>query len=185
QNALNITWKKIRELSAGQFTPDNHTPITGTTDKIPIYRARLSNDLRIIYQIDLIPDSSSTYDHQVVKILVIDARAHIDYGFWPHVSSLLCHRPSRDPYRERCLYRLSKSSESDYNILPVKFLHDVTLFTHDPAPLSILSNAVEIKYAEEANAIIGLERYLPASKALYNSIIANVELNLPFVLECV
>ncbi|CAE6509994.1 unnamed protein product [Rhizoctonia solani] len=60
QNALDITWKKIRELSAGQFTPDNHTPITGTTDKIPIYRARLSNDLRIIYQIDLIPDSSST-----------------------------------------------------------------------------------------------------------------------------
>ncbi|KAG8760604.1 hypothetical protein FRC11_000178, partial [Ceratobasidium sp. 423] len=34
-----------------------------------------------------------------------------------------------------------------------------------------------------ANAMIGLERYLPASKALYNSIIANIELNFPFILD--
>ncbi|KAG8681292.1 hypothetical protein FRC11_001300, partial [Ceratobasidium sp. 423] len=60
QNALEITWKKLRELSAGQFTPDNHRPIIGTMDMIPIYRARLSNDLRIIYQIDLAADPSNT-----------------------------------------------------------------------------------------------------------------------------
>ncbi|KDN35987.1 hypothetical protein RSAG8_11138, partial [Rhizoctonia solani AG-8 WAC10335] len=192
QNALEITWKKIRELSAGQFTPDNHTPIIGTTDKIPIYRARLSNDLRIIYQIDLVPDSSSTYDHQVVKVLVIDSRAQIDYGFWSHVSSILCHRPNQNEYRQRCLSRLPKSSENNYDILPTKFLHNDELFIHDPPPLSVLSNATEAKYVDEVRKDFGymigfvkrsLERYLPASKALYNSIIANVELNLPFVLD--
>jgi hypothetical protein len=48
-----------RELSSGQFTSDNHTPIIGSTSHIPIYRAKLSNDLRIIYQIDVVTESSN------------------------------------------------------------------------------------------------------------------------------
>ncbi|KEP48194.1 UvrD/REP helicase amino-terminal domain protein [Rhizoctonia solani 123E] len=183
QNALEITWKKIRELSAGQFTSDNHAPIIGTTESIPIYRARLSNDLRIIYQIDLIPDSLSTYDHQVVKILFIGSRAKINYGFWSHVSSILCHRSNQNSYRERCLSRLQESPENSSHILPLKFPHDNKFFIHDPLPLSVLGSATEAKDLDEANAIIGLERFLPASKAVYNSIIANVELDFPFVLD--
>ncbi|CAE6450568.1 unnamed protein product [Rhizoctonia solani] len=183
QNALEITWKKIRELSAGQFTSDNHAPIIGTTERIPIYRARLSNDLRIIYQIDLVPDSSSTYDHQVVKILFIGSRAKINYGFWSHVSAIVCHRSNQNSYRERCLSRLQESPENSYHLLPLKFPHDDKFFTHDPTPLSVLDSATEAKDLDEAYAIIGLERYLPASKALYNSIIANVELNFPFILD--
>ncbi|CAE6450213.1 unnamed protein product [Rhizoctonia solani] len=183
QNALEITWKKIRELSAGQFSPDNHAPIIGTAENIPIFQARLSNDLRIVYQIDLIPDSSSTYDHQVVKILFIGSRAKVNYGFWSHVSSVLCHRPSQKIYRERCLSRLQGSTSNNSHVLPLKFIHDDEVFVRDSAPAPIHSHVTEANELDEAYAIIGLERYLPASKALYNSIIANIELNLPFVLD--
>ncbi|KAG9074760.1 hypothetical protein FS749_013653 [Ceratobasidium sp. UAMH 11750] len=64
RNSFEIVWKKIRELSSGQFTPDNHKVIIGTPPHIPIYRARLSNDLRIIYHVDVVPDKAKEFDHQ-------------------------------------------------------------------------------------------------------------------------
>ncbi|CAE6539337.1 unnamed protein product, partial [Rhizoctonia solani] len=56
KNTFDIVRKKLRELSHGQFTTDNYLPVRGSTQYIPIYRARLSNDLRIIYRIDLESD---------------------------------------------------------------------------------------------------------------------------------
>ncbi|KAH7320369.1 hypothetical protein B0J17DRAFT_298565 [Rhizoctonia solani] len=88
KKTLGITWTKIDELRAGQFTEDNYRVIRGTTGAIPIYRARMSADLRIIYQIDIAPERSLKYDHQVIKILYVDSRAHIDYNFWRHQTVL-------------------------------------------------------------------------------------------------
>ncbi|CUA75351.1 TPR and ankyrin repeat-containing protein 1 [Rhizoctonia solani] len=110
KKVLDIVWTKIEELHSGQFTHDNHSPIKDTTDTIPIYRARLSADLRIIYQIDLAPEPSLKYDHQ-------------------------------DNYDEK---------SKDQN---------------------------------KSGATAGFERYFPVNKALYNSILANVEINLPIVLD--
>ncbi|KAG9099396.1 hypothetical protein FS749_001368 [Ceratobasidium sp. UAMH 11750] len=56
QKTLDLVRKKFQELSSGQFTTDNYLAIRGTAENIPIYRARLGNDLRIIYQIDLVAD---------------------------------------------------------------------------------------------------------------------------------
>ena len=53
----------------------------------------------------------------------------------------------------RCLFRLAKSSENNYDILPVKFPHDAELFIHDPPPLSVLSSATEAKYVDEVREI--------------------------------
>ncbi|KAG9098526.1 hypothetical protein FRC06_006286 [Ceratobasidium sp. 370] len=64
RSSLDIVWKKVKELSAGQFTVDNCAAIIGTIPKIPIYRARLSNDLRIIYHVDVVSDKAEEYDHQ-------------------------------------------------------------------------------------------------------------------------
>ncbi|KAG9121879.1 hypothetical protein FRC07_001976, partial [Ceratobasidium sp. 392] len=58
---LDIVWKKIKELSSAQFTPDNYTAFIGTVPNIPIYRARLSSDLRIIYFIDVVPDKAKAH----------------------------------------------------------------------------------------------------------------------------
>lgn len=49
----------FREISHGQFTTDNHLPVRGSNEYIPLYRARLSNDLRIIYLIDLMADGQN------------------------------------------------------------------------------------------------------------------------------
>ncbi|KAG9097776.1 hypothetical protein FRC06_007202 [Ceratobasidium sp. 370] len=101
RSSLDIVWKKVKELSSGQFTPDNHTAIIGTTPKIPIYRVRLSNDLRMIYHVDLVPDKGKEFDHQA-------------YLYRKYQSS---------EYRDRCMYRLPMTSSENNVYLPSKFPH--------------------------------------------------------------
>ncbi|CUA70034.1 TPR and ankyrin repeat-containing protein 1 [Rhizoctonia solani] len=131
KKVLDIVWTKIEELHSGQFTQDNHSPIRDTTDNIPIYRARLSADLRIIYQIDLAPEPSLKFDHQ-------------------------------DNYDEK---------SKDQNKVRV-FL----LMPSNISPPFYDDNL-------QSGATAGFERYFPVNKALYNSILANVEVNLPIVLD--
>ncbi|KAG9078420.1 hypothetical protein FRC06_008372 [Ceratobasidium sp. 370] len=59
QKVLDIVQKKIKELSNGTFTFENHRMITGTAEYIPIYRARLASDLRILYQVDIESETSN------------------------------------------------------------------------------------------------------------------------------
>ncbi|EUC55350.1 UvrD-like helicase carboxy-terminal domain protein, putative [Rhizoctonia solani AG-3 Rhs1AP] len=181
KNMLDITWTKIEELHSGQFTEDNHTAIIGTTDWIPIYRARVSGDLRIIYQIDISPEPSLKYDHQVIKVLYVDSRAQIDYGFWVQVSKSLYQRAYRDEYRDRCIFRIQKSHTNSFVYLPAKYSHDDRMFTHEPVYLLDNHNGTEDR--NKACIPVRLERFFPVNKALYNSILANVELNLPIVLD--
>ncbi|CAE6383945.1 unnamed protein product [Rhizoctonia solani] len=200
KNMLDITWTKIEELHSGQFTEDNHTAIIGTTDWIPIYRARVSGDLRIIYQIDISPEPSLKYDHQVIKVLYVDSRAQIDYGFWVQVSKSLYQRAYRDEYRDRCIFRIQKTHKNSFVYLPAKYSHDDRMFTHEPVylldnhngtedrnkaciPVRYNLNPMALRYVQQVAAASGLERFFPVNKALYNSILANVELNLPIVLD--
>jgi len=56
-----IVIKKIKELSNGQFSDDNHKRLNGHDTEIPIYEAKMTRDSRLIYQIDCIPE----YDTEV------------------------------------------------------------------------------------------------------------------------
>ncbi|KAG8755796.1 hypothetical protein FRC11_005787, partial [Ceratobasidium sp. 423] len=146
RNSLDIVWEKIRELSHGKFIPENHNAINGTTTKIPIYVARLDNDLRMIYHIDVVSDKMKEFDHQVVKILRIDSRAHIDYDLWLRVSSYL-FREWDSEYRRR----------NDI-CLPYKFPHNARA-----------SNSIQPEDAEESQ----VDEYVAATKSLYNSVVGD------------
>ncbi|KAG8778469.1 hypothetical protein FRC12_024973 [Ceratobasidium sp. 428] len=184
KNSLDIVWKKIKELSAGQFTPDNHTAVIGTMPKIPVYRARMSNDLRIIYHVDVVSDKAQEFDHQgksssssrfriisptvtvqkVIKILRIEARAHVDYGFWTRVSSHLYRRYQPGEYRERCMFRLPKTSSENNEYLPSKFPHAMHVSDAFPTGDEIDNEEDEVIIA------LGSEGYVPVTKSLFDSL---------------
>ncbi|KAG8736059.1 hypothetical protein FRC10_009733 [Ceratobasidium sp. 414] len=86
---------------------------------IPIYRAKVPNDLRIIYQISVEPDTRNEYDRQVIKILRIESRAHVDYQFWVKVSRHWATKGSE--YRRRCKHRFLVGDGSRLEALPAKF----------------------------------------------------------------
>ncbi|KAG9082124.1 hypothetical protein FRC06_005206 [Ceratobasidium sp. 370] len=177
QKALGIVHSKIKELSSGQFTRDNHRPVIGSTEYIPIYRAKVPNELRIIYQISVEPDTQNEasedyyygYDRQVIKILRIESRAHVDYQFWVKVSR---HFATKGPeYQRRCQHRFLVGAGSGLVALPAKFPAGV----YQDAEFQEL---IEYEYPEggedtsddqeELQNTVGLERYVPFSKALYN-----------------
>ncbi|CAE6446890.1 unnamed protein product [Rhizoctonia solani] len=163
KSVVDVVRTKIYELRDGQFTMDNYSAIIGTADAIPIYRARMSNDLRIIYQVDIVPERS-------------------------------LQRPFGGEYKDRCIFRLPKDTTNSFIYLPAKYPHDDAMFTTEPVYLP--DNYYEgsedqtkgradphalgaVKAASEA----GYERYIPVNKALYNSVRANVEVNLPILLD--
>ncbi|ELU40337.1 glycosyl hydrolases family 39 domain-containing protein [Rhizoctonia solani AG-1 IA] len=110
QKALEIVHKRIRELSTGKFSDDSHRPIIGTLQHVPMFRAKVSLDLRIIYQIDVLPDPTGT------------SRAQIDYQFWAKVSVQL--QKVNSNYRKRCQYRLASKNPSDDKQRPAMFPHE-------------------------------------------------------------
>ncbi|EUC55290.1 glycosyl hydrolase family 39 domain protein [Rhizoctonia solani AG-3 Rhs1AP] len=184
QKALEIVHKKIRDLSSGNFSDENHRPIIGTLQHVPLFRARAPLDLRIIYQIDVLPDSGGNYDHQVIKIFQIESRARVDYGFWAKVSVRL--QRTNPKYRSRSQYRrvLKNATQNggDHRQYPAMFPHEDYGFTISNEESGFLLDGLTDEEQEQIQEIT-MDRFAPFNKALYNSVVADLEMVLPMVLD--
>ncbi|CAE6528478.1 unnamed protein product [Rhizoctonia solani] len=180
QKALEIVHKKIRELSMGHFSSNNCRPIVGTLQYVPMFRAKASLDLRIIYQIDVLPDPAAVYDHQVIKIFQIESRARVDYQFWAKASMRLQRvNPS---YQERCQYIRRVETADGERQFPVMFPHeDYGLGVSREESGFLLEGLTEVE--QEQIQRITMDRFAPFNRALYNSIAADLEVVLPMVLD--
>ncbi|KAL4065818.1 hypothetical protein V8B97DRAFT_1117898 [Scleroderma yunnanense] len=54
--------KKIRQLSRGEFLGNNYKMLHGPSYGVPIYEAEVLSNLRLVYQIDCIPDDGGQLD---------------------------------------------------------------------------------------------------------------------------
>ncbi|KAG9083001.1 hypothetical protein FRC07_014045, partial [Ceratobasidium sp. 392] len=176
QRTLDIIRKKFQELSHGQFSTDNYLAIRGTAENVPIYRARMSNDLRIIYQIDLTADPDAQFDHQVIKVFSVSSRARVSYDFWVKVPKYLVRLGIE--YQKRCTARSTLNGSGGSTYIPQQFEHRA------------YSNVfVDQNYMFEGEAdltelheTLVLEKFTPITKSLYNSILADMEAVLPMAL---
>ncbi|KAF8751908.1 hypothetical protein RHS01_08270 [Rhizoctonia solani] len=170
------------ELSTGNFSDDSHRPIIGTLQHVPMFRAKVSLDLRIIYQIDVLPDPTGTYDHQVIKIFQIESRAQIDYQFWAKVSVQL--QKVNSNYRKRCQYRLASKNPSDDKQRPAMFPHEEYGLGVSNEDSGFLLDELTAEERERVGKPYScMDRFAPLNKALYNSILADLEMVLPMVLD--
>ncbi|KAF7319780.1 UvrD-like helicase ATP-binding domain-containing protein [Mycena kentingensis (nom. inval.)] len=55
RKVFKIVLKKIQELSNGHFSPDNQKRLNNRTVEIPVFEAKMTGDLRLVYQIDCVP----------------------------------------------------------------------------------------------------------------------------------
>ncbi|CAE6353708.1 unnamed protein product [Rhizoctonia solani] len=185
QNALEIVHKKIKDLSLGQFSLENYRAVLGSTPHIPLFRARVSNNLRIIYQIDLAPDPSGAFDHQVIKIFRIASRPRINYNFWVKVSVRL--KRVNPIYKMRCEYRLPVVANDKYR--PAMFPHAEYGLGISNQDSGFLLHDLTLEEREEIQEIT-MDRFAPLNKSLYNCknskvlpIAADLDMALPMVLE--
>ncbi|CAE6496666.1 unnamed protein product [Rhizoctonia solani] len=150
----------------------------GSTPHIPLYRARAANNLRIVYQIDLAPDPSGNFDHQVIKIFRIAPRARINYNFWVKISVRL--KRVNPNYKARCEYRLPAMANDKYR--PAMFPHEEYGLGISNQDSGFLLHDLTLEEREEIQAIT-MDRFVPLNKSLYNSLAADLDMALPMVLD--
>ncbi|KAJ7843035.1 hypothetical protein B0H13DRAFT_2364932 [Mycena leptocephala] len=96
--------KKMRELSNGDFSPENYSQLNGSNVEIPIYEATVSEDLRLVYQVDSVPVYGTKTEQQALKVFGIYEKAQLSRGsFWDSMGRELGKKG--EEYKERCIQR--------------------------------------------------------------------------------
>ncbi|KAI0668726.1 hypothetical protein C8Q78DRAFT_979481 [Trametes maxima] len=112
-----IIVKKIQELSRGHFSDDNHKKLTGMNIGVPIYEAKMSRDLRLVYQIHCTPQLGTNV---LIRIFGVYTHAQLDGRFWDAMSRTLeCQGVE---YKKRCTARSRMTHRRGDNVvLPCEF----------------------------------------------------------------
>jgi len=118
KRVFEIMIKKIKELSRGCFSADNQKKLNGSLD-IPIYEAKMTRDLRLVYQIDCAPEYDTDGEIQIIKIYGIYTHAQLDRRFWDSVSHQLARYGQE--YSDRCNKRKRSRQAGQETVLPCSF----------------------------------------------------------------
>lgn len=167
KRTFEIMIRKIKELSKGHFSADNQKRLNGPSTGVPIFEAKMTRDLRLVYQIDCAPDNDGDGEIQVIKIYGLYTHAQLDGRFWNSVSHQLTRHGKA--YNERCNQR-NRQAGSDV-ILPCTF------------PPREVSAPVETEYVidlpaevwEDIHSLLHLDKYVVLSQALLYSMLADLD----------
>lgn len=174
EKIFKIIVKKIKQLSKGHFSDDDHKQLNGPDAGIPIYEAKMTRDLRIVYQIDCVPDQDGKSERQVIKVYGIYTHAELG-RIWDALGSHLA-RKGRE-YRRRCIFRNRPAFSNDSMILPASFP------LAEPEP-ECSGNPLDLSDMDKdhLHSLLVLEKYVPFSQAFLHSLIANQDIQHVFIL---
>ncbi|KAJ6573853.1 hypothetical protein DFH09DRAFT_1311930 [Mycena vulgaris] len=126
RKVFTIILKKIKELSNGHFSPDNHKRLNGHQVEIPIYEAKMTGDLRLVYQIDCVPAYDAESERQAIKIFGVYTHTQIArVSFWDTMGRELGKKGKE--YKDRCIFRARPHHAGDHVFSPSIF----------PAPVEV------------------------------------------------
>ncbi|KAJ6519176.1 hypothetical protein C8R45DRAFT_1204389 [Mycena sanguinolenta] len=121
RKVFRIIIKKIKELSNGHFSPDNQKRLNGQHVDIPVYEAKMTGDLRLVYQIDCIPAAyDTTSERQAIKIFGVYTHAQIGrVSFWDTMGRELGKKGKE--YKDRCAFRKRPHHAGNHVFCPSTF----------------------------------------------------------------
>ncbi|KAG0703070.1 hypothetical protein DFH29DRAFT_918710 [Suillus ampliporus] len=169
-----IIVKKIKQLSNGHFSDDNHKRLNGPDAGIPIHEAKMTRDLRLVYQIDCVPDHDGKFERQVIKVYGIYTHAQLG-RIWDALGSHLA-RKGRE-YRRRVIFRNRPARSNDSVILPASFPPAEPEPECSASPLDLSD-----KDMDHLHSLLVLEKYVTFSQAFLHSLIANQDVQHVFML---
>ncbi|KAJ1305473.1 hypothetical protein OPQ81_000480 [Rhizoctonia solani] len=164
--------KKIKELSQGFFSDDNQKRLVGLKTEVPIYEAKVSRDLRIVYQIDLDTDVEAKVDKQIIKLYGIYTHAKMDNRLWSMVSYYHATRRGKE-YQRRCSFRETPRTLGNNVTLPAQFPHEEDI----EVPIEPQANETmgEVDTKDEdfsaVRSLVASEKFMLMSKSLVKSIV--------------
>ncbi|KAJ1305435.1 hypothetical protein OPQ81_000445 [Rhizoctonia solani] len=176
-HVFSMVEKKITELSQGFFSDSNQKRLIGLNTEVPIYEAKVSRDIRIVYQIDLDTDVDAKIDKQIIRIYGVYTHAQLDNRMWSLISHYHIGRRGKE-YRRRCLYRETPRAPGQNVTLPAYFPHEETEVPEDlPPPVSSDGGEMSDKELLNLHSLIALEKFIPMSKSLVDAILNDSDAN--------
>lgn len=170
---LRIILKKIKELSHGHFSDDNHKRLNGSpSNGVPVYEAKMTRDTRLVYQIDCMQDYDSESQVQVIKIFGVYTHAKLDKRLWDSMSIQLASKG--DEYIKRCRVR-RRLAKDETTFVPATFPE-----IEEPTQTTAAAPRIPQEDLDQIHSLLVLEKTYSLSKELINSVIAGVSLMLPF-----
>ncbi|KAK0506463.1 hypothetical protein EDD18DRAFT_32642 [Armillaria luteobubalina] len=172
-STFNVTVKKIKELSCGHFTDNNQKRLSGSATEVPIFEAKVSRNLRLVYQIDIIPGDDN--EQQAIKIFGIYTHDQMDHRLWSSISSQL--RKKGKEYRKRCTVR--KRADQTSTFIPAFFppLPGVL-----PPEIEDLPNLRPDETVQIHSRLV-VEKYVTFSQPFLNTILADVDATFPYMVS--
>ncbi|KIY43108.1 hypothetical protein FISHEDRAFT_54171, partial [Fistulina hepatica ATCC 64428] len=156
QKFLRIIVKKIKELSNGHFSNDNQKRLTGPNIGVPIFEAKMTNDSRLVYQVDCVADQSNNIEYQALRIFGIYTHSQLGQRLWDSVGRQLSSGGRE--YYQRCTFRNAPVAyANDKVILPATWPHQEPGL-EDVVPLPELPSEDQ----EEALTIPNIKRFIPS-----------------------
>ncbi|KAI6046365.1 hypothetical protein EDC04DRAFT_2598161 [Pisolithus marmoratus] len=165
-----IVYKKIKELSNGQFSEENQKRLDGAQSRVPIFEAYVQRDLKLVYQIDCVPDydgrtfslTSHQAERQVVRIYGIYTHIQLD-DVWGAMSHHLSSRGEE-------YIRRNKPVHPGYEVyLPAVFPLEVHNIIVKSPPLVLGDQEMD-----RLHSLLVLDKYVTFSQALLNGLRAIV-----------
>ncbi|KAI6167428.1 P-loop containing nucleoside triphosphate hydrolase protein [Pisolithus thermaeus] len=161
-----IVYKKLKELSNGQFSDDNQNRLDGNYSGVPIFEARMQQDLRLVYQIDCVADHDVEIERQgsSYKIYGIYTHTQLD-GIWDAMSHYLSGKG--EEYVQRCKYRNKPILPGAKVSVPAIFLRGTYDVIVEPPPLALGDQEMD-----QLHSFLAANKYVTFSQALLNGLIA-------------
>ncbi|KAF5377115.1 hypothetical protein D9757_008781 [Collybiopsis confluens] len=186
QHSFDIIVKKIKELSNGHFSPDNQKRLSGPSSEVPIFEAKMTADLRLIYQIDIVT-SDDERDKQAIKVFGIYTHAHMDNRMWESIGHQLSRKGEN--YRERCAVRKPAQNAADgQTFVPALFpplpevqdeagLYNWLSEEDDPSLFCLPLDSAQLKKQSR------MDKYVVFSQPLLNTMLADLDATFPHLVS--
>ncbi|PBL01521.1 hypothetical protein ARMGADRAFT_984178 [Armillaria gallica] len=175
-STFDATVEKIKELSCGHFTDDNQKRLCGSEIEVPVFSAKISRSLRLIYQIDIIPGVDQR-ETQAVKIFGIYTHAQIDNRLWSSISGQL--RKKGKEYQKRCAVRKHAEQASKDTFIPALF---PSLPEVSPSEIEDIQDLrPDEKVQNHARLVV--EKYVTFSQPFLDTILADIDATFPYMVS--
>ncbi|KIK71556.1 hypothetical protein GYMLUDRAFT_33762 [Collybiopsis luxurians FD-317 M1] len=173
RHSFDIIVKKIKELSNGHFSPDNQKRLSGPTSDVPVFEAKMTADLRLIYQIDIVA-SDDERDKQAIKIFGIYTHAQMDGRMWHSIGQQLSRKG--EEYRERCSVRNLAENADGQTFVPALFPPLPEIQEEDESPNWLSEdNPVHSRFL--------MDKYVVFSQPLLNTMLADLDATFPHLVS--
>ncbi|ORY76949.1 hypothetical protein BCR35DRAFT_332754 [Leucosporidium creatinivorum] len=159
--------KMLIALSHGDFGGDNQKQLVGNHGEVPIYEAKVLGDLRLVYQVDVLPQGRDQVT-QILRVWGIERHSTLDNRVWSAISN---HSRKRgDEYRRRCNYRrkaLQRGAKAQTTTLPQTFP-----FVDEPEVGPLAAEGFSETEMLKLHDLIALSKFVPFSKGVIRTILA-------------